>query len=75
MATPLSIGALCTVTIGLWLTVRMIWGKLGLPYPPGPRRLPIIGNALDIDLKAPHVAYTEWGKTYGQYMRHHNLRA
>ncbi|KAL4072603.1 cytochrome P450 [Scleroderma yunnanense] len=65
MTSPLSIGAACAITIGLWLAVRIIRGKSDLPYPPGPRRLPIIGNTLDIDMKEPHLTYTEWGKTYG----------
>ncbi|KIM68481.1 hypothetical protein SCLCIDRAFT_955299 [Scleroderma citrinum Foug A] len=65
MTSSLSMGAACAIMIGLWLAFRMIRGKPDLPYPPGPIQLPIIGNALDIDLKEPHVRYTEWGKTYG----------
>jgi hypothetical protein len=33
--------------------------------PPGPRRLPIIGNLLDIPREAPWKAYAEWGKRFG----------
>ncbi|KAI6006539.1 cytochrome P450 [Pisolithus orientalis] len=40
-----------------------LWSKL--PYPPGPKGLPFIGNALDIDRKRPHLTYAQWGKTYG----------
>ena len=70
MASSLStVGATCAITIGLWLAVLMTRGKPDLPYPPGPKQLPIVGNALDIDLKEPHVRYTEWGKTYGLYFR------
>lgn len=65
MTSSLSMAAACAIMIGLWLAFRMIRGKPDLPYPPGPIQLPIIGNALDIDLKEPHVRYTEWGKTYG----------
>ncbi|KAG1746225.1 cytochrome P450 [Suillus lakei] len=35
------------------------------PLPPGPRRIPFLGNALDIDMNEPHVTYTQWGYTYG----------
>ncbi|KAI6155075.1 cytochrome P450 [Pisolithus tinctorius] len=61
----LSAGAACITAIGLRLTIRITRRRSSLPYPPGPKRLPIIGNAFDINLKEPHVTYTEWGKTYG----------
>ncbi|KDQ55455.1 hypothetical protein JAAARDRAFT_180898 [Jaapia argillacea MUCL 33604] len=40
----------------------------GLPYPPGPKQLPIIGNARDIPQQSPWLTYTEWGKKYGDIM-------
>ena len=69
MPSPVSIGIASAIAIVPWLALRMVWGKPDLPYPPGPKRLPVIGNALDIDLKEPHVTYTTWGKTYGLYFR------
>jgi hypothetical protein len=36
-----------------------------LPLPPGPRQIPFLGNALDIDTDKPHVTYTQWGHQYG----------
>lgn len=70
MIAPLLIGAACVVTtIGLWLSIRTIRGEANPPYPPGPKGLPILGNALDIDMNEPHVTYTEWGKIYGLYFR------
>lgn len=61
----LTAGAACVTAIGVWLAIRITSKRSALPYPPGPRRLPIVGNAFDIDLKEPHVTYTKWAKSYG----------
>ncbi|EIW76051.1 cytochrome P450 [Coniophora puteana RWD-64-598 SS2] len=37
----------------------------GLPYPPGPKPLPLIGNALDLPLKNEARVYNQWAKQYG----------
>jgi hypothetical protein len=38
----------------------------GLPLPPGPPRLPIVGNLFGIkDLGAQWLTYAEWGRKYG----------
>ncbi|KAL4075358.1 cytochrome P450 [Scleroderma yunnanense] len=39
--------------------------RRGLHSLPGPRRLPLIGNLLDINASEPWLTYTEWGKRYG----------
>ncbi|KAI0064828.1 CyP450 monooxygenase [Artomyces pyxidatus] len=36
-----------------------------LPYPPGPRPLPIVGNLFDVPKESSWLVYTEWAKTYG----------
>ncbi|KAJ6590626.1 cytochrome P450 [Mycena vulgaris] len=40
----------------------------GLPYPPGPKAKPIIGNMLDIPQTLPWLTYSEWAKRYGDIM-------
>ena len=37
-----------------------------LPYPPGPKGYPVIGNLLDAPTDKPWLTYDEWGKTYGE---------
>jgi hypothetical protein len=39
--------------------------RAGLPYPPGPRPLPIVGNFFNIPKDFTWLAYTELSKTYG----------
>ncbi|KAI6108175.1 cytochrome P450 [Pisolithus sp. B1] len=62
----LPVGAACVTVVGTWLAIRIISKRSGPPYPPGPKRLPIVGNAFDINLKEPHITYTEWGNIYGE---------
>jgi hypothetical protein len=39
--------------------------RRGLPYPPGPRPLPIIGNLLDIPMESSWFTYSQLAKKYG----------
>ena len=40
----------------------------GLPYPPGPRPKPIVGNLLDIPKDFSWIAYAQFSKTYGTFV-------
>lgn len=66
ITSPLLVSTACIIVAGLGLAIRITRKKSSLPYPPGPRQLPIIGNAFDIDPKQPHLTYAEWGKAYGE---------
>jgi hypothetical protein len=48
---------------------RFPWSRL--PYPPGPRGLPIIGHFLTFPKNFVWLTFTEWGQKYGMSgMRH-----
>ncbi|OAX32460.1 cytochrome P450, partial [Rhizopogon vinicolor AM-OR11-026] len=62
--------AIVTVAAGIvfLLALLSVWKSKkssSLPLPPGPPRIPFLGNALDIDISEPHVTYTRWGHQYG----------
>ena len=38
----------------------------GLPFPPGPKGYPLIGNVFDMPVHEPYVVFDEWRKTYGK---------
>ncbi|KAH9038276.1 cytochrome P450 [Lactarius hengduanensis] len=39
--------------------------KRRLPYPPGPKRLPVVGNLLDMPSQEEWVAYRKWSEKLG----------
>ncbi|KIJ62886.1 hypothetical protein HYDPIDRAFT_114010 [Hydnomerulius pinastri MD-312] len=39
-----------------------------LPYPPGPKPLPLLGNVLHLNKSEPWLSYTEWSKKYGEIL-------
>ena len=54
---------LCSLTA--ILVIRNYQRRRGLPYPPGPRPLPIIGNLLNIPKKFSWLSYTELSNKHG----------
>ena len=40
-----------------------------LPLPPGPRRLPIIGNLLDVPKSEEWLTFAEWSRQHGEIQR------
>ncbi len=52
-------------SLAAFLTIRDYQRRRGLPYPPGPRPLPLIGNLFDIPKEFSWLTYTRLSKKYG----------
>jgi hypothetical protein len=52
-------------SIAAFFSIRDYQRRRGLPYPPGPRPLPLIGNLLDIPKEFSWLAYTQLSKKHG----------
>ncbi|KAI9566800.1 cytochrome P450 [Boletus coccyginus] len=58
-----SIGfVLCAAFVLKWRQYRL---RNGLPLPPGPTGLPLVGNVFDLNPQHPWLSYEQWGKQYG----------
>ncbi|KAF8655202.1 hypothetical protein AX16_003234 [Volvariella volvacea WC 439] len=52
------------IALKVWLSFAKRRDR-GLPRPPGPKPLPLVGNLLDMPNELPWLVYDEWFKTYG----------
>ncbi|THU79630.1 hypothetical protein K435DRAFT_606693, partial [Dendrothele bispora CBS 962.96] len=55
-------GLLCILLASLHFYKRR---RTSTPYPPGPKGLPILGNALDVPVTYQWLKFAEWTKEYG----------
>lgn len=67
MAVALDVaGVLIPVLLILWLRNRR---SSATRLPPGPKKLPIIGNLLDMPTEYPWLKFAAWGNQYGRACR------
>jgi hypothetical protein len=57
---PLSLSVFFALLLRKYVASR----KKHLPYPPGPKPIPFIGNILDLPTDDLLNVYIEWGKKY-----------
>jgi hypothetical protein len=48
-----------------FLVIRDFRRRRGLPYPPGPRPLPLVGNLFDIPKRFSWLSYLQFSKKHG----------
>ncbi|KAH9917059.1 cytochrome P450 monooxygenase [Fomitopsis serialis] len=66
LLTPHASGYVGAAVVALWL-VYASWSRIkgGRRYPPGPKRLPFLGNIHQLPAHYQHVTFKEWGAQYG----------
>lgn len=61
----LALGLLATFVIGSYFLTTRRGNVKGLPLPPGPKGLPLVGNVFDIPHSYAWIKAKELSKTYG----------
>ena len=52
-------------SLSAFFAIRDYQRRRGIPYPPGPQPLPIIGNLFDIPKEFSWLSYTRLSRKYG----------
>jgi hypothetical protein len=58
---------LSLLVAALYLLKKIIFARPTLPYPPGPRGLPLVRNLYDWPTSNECETFTEWAHKYGMY--------
>lgn len=61
---------LVTILLLLLVVVLFHYSSRSLPLPPGPKGVPLLGNAFDIPTSMPWKAFRDLSAIYGAYNRY-----
>ncbi|TFK75088.1 cytochrome P450 [Pluteus cervinus] len=64
--------AVCTSLLVVFYFTKVRQDRRRLPFPPGPKPWPLIGNVLDIPTSTSWYTYTKWSKIYNSNMLYVN---
>lgn len=67
---PPTLPFLCVLLLFAWLRFKNRSKMRSNPFPPGPRKLPLIGSALSIPSSYQWIQFAKWAKAYGSDLIH-----
>ncbi|KAJ7467798.1 cytochrome P450 [Mycena galericulata] len=70
---PPAIPSIFLALLIIYYGMRRNRNRSGLPLPPGPRKLPIVGNLFDIPSERQWEAYSKWSKEFDSDIIHVNV--
>ncbi|KAF8637703.1 hypothetical protein AX16_010778 [Volvariella volvacea WC 439] len=62
--------SLLAIPTALLLFLVFRRSRSSIPYPPGPKPLPLVDNAFDIPSVKPYLTYTQWQRQYNSSLIH-----
>ena len=69
MESPNVLNAAAVLTAAALLLVWHCGKKPSAALPPGPKKLPLLGNLLDMPTEREWIKFTTWGNQFGMYSR------
>lgn len=54
--------------VGMAVALVLLFGPRSRTLPPGPRRLPFLGNLFDIPTEQEWLTFSKWGQRWGEVL-------